>query len=303
MNAVVDSHQHFWRPERGDYGWLTPDSVALYRNFEPTDLQSELTEHGIDATVLVQAAPTLAETRYLLDLAEATPWIAGVVGWVDIEAPDAVSQIDALSSEPHFVGIRPMIQDIDDPAWMLQRALKPGLRALANANKTFDALVRPRHLENLCVFAERHSDLRIIVNHGAKPDIAGGDTKAWARHMKRLARDTDVCCKLSGLVTEAGTHWRREDILPVIEILLEAFGAERLMWGSDWPVLLMAGSYADWRALSLSALSVLTETQRASVLGTNAVRFYGLSAGEAGFSRQRNSHPSMRTGRDRQVAS
>ena len=226
--------------------------------------------------MLVQAAPTLAETRYLLDLADATPWIAGVVGWIDLEAPAAAAQIETLSGNPRFAGIRPMIQDIDDPDWMLRGTLEPGLRALAAANRSFDALVTPRHLDNLHSFAERYPDLRIVIDHGAKPDIAGGNTRFWAENMRRLARNTDVCCKLSGLVTEAGPDWRREEILPIIEILLEAFGAGRLMWGSDWPVLLTAGSYAAWREVSLAALSTQTDADRAGILGANAVRFYRL---------------------------
>jgi len=273
---VIDAHQHFWKLARGDYGWLTPDLAPLYRDFLPGDLDPLRRAANIEASVLVQAAATSDETRFLLEIAEATPWVAGVVGWVDLEAPDAADQLAALAERPVLRGIRPMIQDIADPDWMLSPALDAPLRALPELGLRFDALVKPPHLANLARLLERHPGLRVVIDHGGKPDIRAGVFQGWAEDMTRLARDTDCCCKLSGLVTEAAQDWTDEALRPYVDHLLERFGPERLVWGSDWPVVELAGGYAAWRAASLRLLRGLDASARAGVLGGNARRFYGL---------------------------
>ena len=174
----VDAHQHFWRLDRADYGWLTPAQAPIYRDFEPADLAPLLARAGIDATVLVQAAPTVAETRFLLELAAATPAVAGVVGWAPLAAPNAPDVVAELARAPHLKGLRPMIHDIPDVDWMLGPALAPGLRAIAASDLVFDALVRPPHLPNLRRLLDRHPDLRVVIDHGAKPEIGEGRARA-----------------------------------------------------------------------------------------------------------------------------
>ncbi len=273
---MIDAHQHFWRLDRGDYGWLTPDLAELYRDFEPEHLAPLLQGAGIARTIAVQAAPTVAETRHLLALAATNPWVAGVVGWVALDAPDAPDALAALSGEGPLVGVRPMIQDLPDDDWMLGPSLAPGLAALAQLGLRFDALVLPRHLSNLLRLLEQHPELSVVIDHGAKPDIAAGAFDDWARDIARIARDTGAVCKLSGLVTEAGADWCMERLRPYVDHLLACFGPDRLLWGSDWPVVNLAGGFARWREASLELLAPLTEAERRGILGDNAARFYGL---------------------------
>jgi len=276
MTAVIDSHQHFWEVARGDYGWLVPGVGRIYRDFGPDDLLPHLRACGVDATVLVQAAPTLSETEYLLDIAERTPRVLGVVGWIDFEAADAARQIDRLAARPKLRGIRPMIQDIPDDDWMLRPEFAPVFRHIAGSGLAFDALVHPRHLPRLLRLLGRHPDLRCVVDHCAKPRIAEGSFEPWATDIARIARETPAFCKISGLATEAGPGWTAEMLRPWVEHVLEVFGPERCMWGSDWPVLENVGSYEAWHAAAGELFAGLDSTARARVWGGNAIAFYGL---------------------------
>lgn len=280
MSRRIDAHQHFWRLDRGDYRWLTPALAPLYRDFLPRDLAPKLRAHAIDATILVQAADSLAESQFLLALAEANTFIAGVVVWVDLEARDAVDHLNALARHPKCVGVRPMIQDIADDAWMLKAECDDALRAVAQLGLTFDALVKPRHLPYLIRLAERHPDMKLVVDHGAKPAVAAGrngsEFAKWRANLKELAQSPRVHCKLSGLVTEAGPEWTTEDLEPFVEVLWETFGGERLMWGSDWPVVELAGGYDVWWSAAHRLLGSLTVEQRDAVFGGNAATTYGL---------------------------
>lgn len=278
--AVIDGHQHFWRLSRGDYDWITPDLAVLRRDYLPGDLAPLLKDTGVDGTVLVQAAATEAETSFMLDLAGENAFVRGVVGWVDMEALDAPDRVAALACNPRLRGIRPMIQDIPDPEWMLRPALVPAFDAVAGLGLAFDALVKPVHLKPLLRLLERHTGLRAVVDHGAKPaireGIEGGAFDAWAADMAAIARETPALCKLSGLVTEAAPGWSVETLRPYVDRLIELFGPHRLIWGSDWPVLNLNGDYAGWHRTSLALLSGLGEEERAAVLGGNAIRFYEL---------------------------
>ena len=278
MKAYIDSHQHFWQLSRGDYGWLDDAPDRIRRDFLPDDLQPLLADAGVAGTVLVQAAPTEAETAFLLELAERTEFIAGVVGWVPLDAEDAAGKIDQLAENPWFKGVRPMIQDIADDDWMLKPALDAPLKRLIGHGLCFDALVKPRHLPNLLRLLERHPELRAVVDHGAKPDIAGGGFDAWARDIAAIAAGTDAFCKLSGLLTEAGPAAGTTKLEPYVEHLLKCFGAGRLMWGSDWPVLLLAGDYPSWLRMAeeFTAKLSLSEPDKSSVMGGNCARFYRL---------------------------
>lgn len=274
MSSVIDSHQHFWQLDRGDYGWLTPDLEPLYRDFAPEDLAPLLEARGIGGTILVQAAPTVDETRFLLELAAQTPWVLGVVGWVDMAADDVAEQLEALALDERFVGIRPMLQDLDDPAWMLRPELDRAYRALINLGLTFDALVQPRHLEPLHTLLDRYPALPVVIDHGAKPDIAGGAFEPWAGAMAQIADASAARCKLSGLVTEAAEQWQAGDIRPYMDHLLDAFGAGRLLWGSDWPVVNTAGGYDGWWDLTQAWLADQPEAIRAQLMHHTARDFY-----------------------------
>ncbi|MDO6590037.1 amidohydrolase [Loktanella sp. D2R18] len=268
----IDAHQHFWVLARGDYGWLTPDLAPLYCDFQPCDLQPLLTACDIDGTVLVQAAPTDAETTYMLSLAAQNDFILGVVGWVDFDTTDAAAQIATLAKHPKLVGLRPMIQDIADDDWMLRPDFMPAFDAMIANDLTFDALVLPRHLKNLGTLLGRHPNLRTVIDHGAKPEIRDGKFDDWAADMTMLARDTHAYCKLSGIVTEAHAEWAPADIAPYVNHLLSSFGADRIIWGSDWPVSKLAATYEQWHDVALA----FAGTDHAAIFGGNAQKAYRL---------------------------
>ena len=272
----IDAHQHFWVLARGDYSWLTPELTAIYRDFTPDDLGPMLEAGGIDGTVLVQAAPTLAETEFMLSLADQTPFIKGVVGWVDFEDPDAPAQIAALASRPVLVGLRPMIQDIADPQWMLGDALAPAFFELQKHDLTLDALTLPQHLGPLRELLSRHPDMQVVIDHGSKPLIRDAVIGGWADDMAALAKETEVWCKLSGLVTEAALNWTVDDLRPYVDHLLNTFGPSRLIWGSDWPVCTLASSYERWLETTDNLLREISCAEREAILGGNAARAYNL---------------------------
>lgn len=261
---------------RGDYAWLTPDLVPIYRDFLPQDLIPELDRHNIGRTILVQAAPTLSETRFLLDIAQQTDFVAGVVGWIDMESPDALNQISELCNYPLFLGIRPMIQDLEDSEWMLQPSLNAVYGCLVATGKTFDALVRPHHLRSLLKLVEQHPDLPVIINHAGKPAIGDSAFDMWADEIALMKNKENVFCKFSGMLTEAGPGATEKDLEQYVNHLINIFSADRLIWGSDWPVLNLACNYSTWFQMAQSALSELNVEQQQAVFGRNAVKFYGL---------------------------
>ena len=269
----VDAHHHVWRVARGDYGWLTPD-LPICRDYGLDDLRPLLGE--IAATVLVQAAPTEAETGFMLQTARASSGLVrAVVGWVDLEAPSAAERIGVLAGDPLLKGLRPMLQDIPDTGWIMGERVGQGLDAMARAGLRLDLLIQPRHLPLLPRLAERHPDLPLVIDHAAKPRIAEGAWEPWASDIARAARETSVPCKLSGLVTEAGADWRVDDLRRYVDHLLEHFGPSRLLWGSDWPVVCLAGGYRRWREATETLLKELSGAERGMVLGGTAARFYG----------------------------
>jgi len=279
-HPVVDAHHHFWQLARGDYHWMSPGmGEPLFRDYRPADLAPLLRKAGVDRTVVVQAAATEAETAFLLGLAEETAFVAGVVGWLDMEDDGFEAKLDRLLEHPKFVGLRPMLQDLDDDAYMLRPAVVASLRAMAARGVAFDFLTYPRHLGNVTRVLDMVPDLRAVIDHVSKPDIASGSLHPWADELARVAGFPNVSCKLSGMITEARHDaWSPRDIEPYVERALELFGAERLMFGSDWPVCLLAGSYAEaFNALRAVLDPRLSAAQQAAVYGQNAIRFYGLS--------------------------
>lgn len=273
----IDAHQHFWNPKRGDYDWMPMDNEILARSYAPVDLAPHLKQHGIDATVLVQAAATVHETEYMLGIADATPFVAGVVGWVNFEDPGDVETLRRLSKHPKFKGVRPMIQDIPDDDWMLREDVQWGFQALCDLDLTFDALGFPRHLANFLTILKRYPGMRVVIDHCMKPQIrdhSEANFRFWADGMTRIARETQACCKFSALVTEARPDWTVGHLKPYADHVVEVFGPERVMWGSDWPVCRLAATYRDWHAAAEALTTGLTASEKAGIFGGTAARFY-----------------------------
>ncbi len=272
----LDAHFHCWQLARGDYGWLTPALAPIYRDVAVDDWQAQSAPHGVTGGVLVQAAPTEAETAFLLAQADAHPCVLGVVGWVDLAASDAPARIERLARHPRLKGLRPMLQDLPDAEWILQPAIAPALQAMADCHLAFDALVKPVHLPHLLTLAGRHPDLRIVIDHAGKPDIAAAQWQPWADGMARLASQTGAWCKLSGLLTEAGPAPAPGVVQPWAAHVLACFGADRLVWGSDWPVLELAGRLGQWFAETRHLLAGLSPQAQHAVMDGNARRLYQL---------------------------
>lgn len=274
----IDSHQHFWTRARGDYTWLTSDLGPIYRDFGPEDLEAYLTEAGIDGTVLVQAAATTAETDFMLSIADQCDRVKGVVGWIDFENRADLAPLKRFAAHPKFRGVRPMIQDIADIDWMLRPDLDWAYRAIIDLDLTFDFLGFPRHLGNALTLLKRYPDMRVVIDHSMKPDIAAGRVEPWATGMRALAEETSAFCKLSGLVTEAGSGWTVERLRPFVAHVLNTFGPDRVMWGSDWPVLDLAATYPVWHATARGLVGeILSDPlSEAKIFGETATAFYRL---------------------------
>ena len=270
----IDAHHHLWTLARGDYGWLTPDLAPIYRDFQLSDLAPHLSAVGIEGTILVQAAPTEGETMFLLDIAENAELVRGVVGWTDFDAADGVARIDALAARNLLVGLRPMVQDIGDDDWLLGPALAPLLAAMARNSLVFDALVLPRHLPKLLRVIDIHPDLEFVLDHCGKPRLATGEIAIWQRDIALLAEHPNIVCKLSGLVTEAAPDWQIADLRQAVDHVLACFGPQRMLWGSDWPVVNLAGGYAKWFAAAETLLADLSPDEKADIFGGSAVRIY-----------------------------
>lgn len=278
----IDAHQHYWKPNRGDYDWMPKDNPILHRNYSPDDLAPHLAEHGIEKTVLVQAAATVAETEYLLEIADATDSVAGVVGWVNFDDPTHIRHLKRLALHPKFLGVRPMIQDIADVNWMLRGDVQWGFQAICDLDLTFDALGLPHHLSNFLTLLKRYPDMRTVIDHCMKPQIRDHKDRPelfieWAEGMSRLAGETNAYCKLSGLVTEAQDGWGIEDIRPSSDHVLDIFGADRVMWGSDWPVCQLQASYDHWIDVTKELTARLNPGEISSLHGATAIEFYQLS--------------------------
>jgi L-fuconolactonase len=268
---MIDGHQHLWRIGRNDCTWPTPDLAAIHRDYGVEDLEAVARPLGITGSVLVQSQPSDRDTDWMLEVANAAPFVLGVVGWADLKAADAPARVAHLARQPKLKGLRPMLQGLAED-WILDPAAEPAVRAMVRHGLTFDALVFPRHLTNLAVFARRHPDLSIVIDHGAKPRIADGVLDPWRDHMAALAGLPNVVCKISGLLTEAGDR-PAASLAPYVEHLLASFGPSRLMWGSDWPVVELVESYAGWFEL---ARGLLGETGADAVFGEVARRVYKL---------------------------
>jgi L-fuconolactonase len=276
---VVDSHQHFWDPHELATPPPPPKAAILGRAYRPADLETEIRAVGVDYTVLVQGYPQSVEAnRWLFKQANATPFVAGVVAWLDLQAPErAGAAIERLKTEPKFAGIRHVVEDESDIDWIVRPPVIESLRQLARARVPFDMLVRPQHLPNVLQVIAKVPDLDMVIDHIAKPPIVRGTMDGWARQMTEIGRHPRVYCKVSGMITEADwQRWKPADLRPYIQHVLEAFGWDRVMYGSDWPVCLLAGSYRRvWDALH-EALGPIAPPRNAGLFGANATKFYGL---------------------------
>jgi L-fuconolactonase len=282
---IVDAHQHFWDPSRSQYPWMSADHAAIRRRFGPEDLLPLLRERGVQRTLLVQTRSSLEESREFLALAAHTEFIAGVVAWVDLTRPDVAAVLADLAASPggdRLVGIRHQVQDEEDPRWLLREDVQRGLGEVGRAGLAFDFLVGPAEPPAASATARLQPETRFVVDHCGNPPIRRRGDEQWDREMSSIATLPNVYCKLSGLVTEADwQRWTPADLRPYVARVLEWFGSERLMFGSDWPVCLLAGSYAEVFDAYVATLDGLSDEALQRVLGQNAIDVYRLDAGLA----------------------
>lgn len=258
------------------------DNAILARAYTPADLAPHLANHGVKYTVLVQAATSVEESEYLLGIADATKSVAGVVGWVNFEKPDDLKHLKRLANHPKFLGVRPMIQDIPDPNWMLRDDIQWGFKAICDLDLSLDALGFPIHLANFLTLLTRYKDMRVVIDHCMKPQIRDHGKgphvyNDWADGMAKLADQTSAFCKLSGVVTEANEGWVVDDIRPYSDHVIKSFGASRVMWGSDWPVCKMRSIYDDWFAAAQTLTADLAKNGQSMIFGGSATNFYKLN--------------------------
>lgn len=279
MAQVVDAHQHYWEAERFDYRWAEQGIPSLDRNFLPEHLEPELAEAGVGRTVLVQVLHTLGETEWMLELADRNPSIAGVVGWVDVTTePDVVARdLEEVRSHPRLVGIRHLVHEEPDDDWLARPDVVRGLSVLEAHRVPYDLLLRPQHLRHVPNLSDAVPDLPMVIDHIAKPLIRDRVIQPWGTEFRAVAQNPNVWCKLSGMITEADhSSWVAADLAPYVEIALDAFGTERLMFGSDWPVCTLAGSYGAVVGALRAVLGEVDTAVEKALFGANAVAFYGL---------------------------
>jgi L-fuconolactonase len=280
---TIDSHQHFWMMARGDYHWMRPDIPILCRDYLPEDLLPVLSSHGIDKTVLVQAAQTTAETDFLLALARDHDFIAGVVGWLDMDSAEFPEQFERYRANPKFIGLRPMLQDLADDAWILRPKVIQSLRLVASADFPFEFLTYTRHLPYVLLALRSAPGLRAVIDHASKPAIRACQTEPWKTLIAEAAKRENLHCKLSGMITEADhQNWKVDDLRPYVDHVVDSFGWERVMFGSDWPVCRVAGEYGQ----VIDSLRQILGTHwdkpaEEALFGGNAERFYKLESAPA----------------------
>lgn len=274
---IIDAHQHFWQYHPVKDAWITDDMKVIQEDFLPQHLLPVLQENGVDGCVAVQADQSETETGFLLELADQHAFIKGVVGWVDLRAENLSDRLAYYRQYEKLKGFRHIVQGEPDPSFILREDFCKGIRALAAHDLTYDILVYPVQLPAVAAFVQQFPDQRLVIDHMAKPYFKTGDISAWETHMRAIAQQPNVYCKLSGLVTEADwQQWEASHFAPFLDVALDAFGTERLMFGSDWPVCKLAASYTEVKAIITDYISRLSDAERAGIMGGNAVRFYGL---------------------------
>lgn len=278
---MLDAHQHFWKIDRGDYGWMSPDLKPLYRDFGPEDLAPLMAQAGITRTVLVQAAETEDETDFLLGIAAKTDFVAGVVGWLDMLSPDFPARLAHYAAQPKWLGLRPMLQE-HDPALIADPRFRAALAEVARKDIPFDILTFPRHLPGMVDALHATPGLHAILDHISKPDMTKAIDPEWAAGIRALAAIPGLHCKISGMVTEAGSDWTPGRIRSFLETVAAAFGPERLVFGSDWPVCTLAATHGQVVGLAQDLLSSLYgPEQMQAIMETNGLRFYRIKRTDA----------------------
>ncbi len=273
----IDSHQHYWNPDLLKYSWMAPGPHPLRRIYLPADLEPTLTQNTFDGSVVVQAAQVPEEATWLLNLASQHKSILGVVAWVDLKDANIGKMLDQLQKHPKFVGVRHLIHDEPDVRWMLQAEVIRGLKELERRKVPYDLLVRPPHLPYVPALLDKVPDLPMVVDHIAKPHIKEGIFDGWAQDMERIAKHPNLYCKISGMITEADhKNWKSEQLSPYVQHVLKVFSFDRLMFGSDWPVCTLAGTWKQVLAAFTQALGPQNADERAKILGSTAAKFYGL---------------------------
>lgn len=273
----LDSHQHFWRYDPAQYPWMTEKLGRIRRDFLPEDLAPELAKAGIGGTVAVQARQTVEESAWLLGLADRSPIVKGVVGWVDLRSEEADAQLDRFAAHPKFVGVRHVVQDEPDDRFMLQPRFLEGLALLEKYGLAYDLLLFPKHLPVAVEVVKLFPNQRFVLDHLAKPFIKAGTIQPWEEDLRRLAAFPNVLCKISGMVTEAAWgEWKQGDFTPYLDAAFAAFGEDRLMFGSDWPVSLLSADYGQTFGIVEQYLAGFSAAAREKVLGANCARFYGI---------------------------
>ncbi len=278
IGVRIDAHQHFWRYDPVELDWIDASMALLRRDFLPGDLAPLLLANGIDACVAVQARQSFQETEFLLDLADRHPIVSAVVGWVDLRSPEIEAELERLHARPKLAGFRHIAQAEPDDRFLVSPEFVRGIAALARHDFTYDLLVVPRQLPAAIELARAFPAQRFVLDHIAKPEIRARSLEPWATRVRALGQLPNVSCKLSGLVTEADwTGWKPEDFRPYLDVIFEAFGTARLMFGSDWPVCLVAASYGRVLGLVRDFIGALSTDEQAAILGGNAAAFYGIA--------------------------
>ncbi len=274
----IDAHQHFWHYTPQTYPWITEDLALLKRDYLPADLQPLLQASGLGGCVAVQASQTVAETEFLLKLAEAHDFIKGVVGWIDLQDYNIKHTLQKWAERPKLCGFRHIVHDEPDDAFLLRPEFIRGVKALQTFDLTYDILIFEKHLPAALSFVSYLPDSKLVVDHLAKPKIAKHELSPWQENIRSLAQYPNVYCKISGMVTEADwQHWKEEDFIPYLDTVVEAFGADRLMIGSDWPVCRLAGEYETVMGLAMNYFKSFSAAEQEKVFGGNAIRFYNLT--------------------------
>ncbi len=280
----IDAHQHFWKYDLVRDAWITDEMQVIRRNFLPEDFASECAANEIDASVAVQADQSEKETLFLLQLAEQNPLIAGVVGWVDLCSPRVVERLRFFSRYGKLRGFRHVAQAEPDERFLVRDSFVRGVRHLKEHGFAYDILIYPKQLPAALELVAAVPEQRFVIDHIAKPEIRKGATVDWEKHMRAIAQNPNVYCKISGLVTEADwRNWEKADFKQYLDVVFEAFGTERLMFGSDWPVCLLAASYRQVKEIVEDYLNDFSENEKNKIFGDNAVRFYELKMGQHGL--------------------
>ena len=273
----IDAHQHCWQYTPEEYAWIGDNMSLLREDYMPPDLHQHLQRHEIDGAIMVQVRQNLDETRWMLDLADQYPYILAVVGWVDLCSPEAGAQLDEFKEHPKFRGVRHIVQDEKDNYFLLKDDFCRGVKEVSERGLTYDILVYPKQLDAATQFADRFPEMPLVLNHIAKPSIKKGEMEPWKREIEALAERPNVACKVSGMVTENNwEEWKKDEYHPYLDVVFEAFGEDRVIYGSDWPMCELAGGYMKMAAVTTDYAARVSGEAREKLFGRNAIRWYGL---------------------------